>query len=76
MRSEFLPYGKQSINQNDIEAVIEVLRSSFLTTGPRVLDFENALAQRVGVKHGIAIANGTASLHARRRNLAPAGRCQ
>ena len=64
MRSEFLPYGKQSINQKDIEAVIEVLRSSFLTTGPRVADFESALANRVGAKHGIAIANGTASLHA------------
>jgi dTDP-4-amino-4,6-dideoxygalactose transaminase len=64
MRSEFLPYGKQSINQNDIEAVIEVLRSSFLTTGPKVVDFEKALAHRVGARHGIAIANGTASLHA------------
>jgi len=59
-----IPYGKQSVSEADIEAVVAVLRGDFLTTGPMVENFENALCEYLGVKHAIAIANGTAALHA------------
>ena len=64
MSDPFLPYGKQNINQSDIDAVVEVLNDPFLTTGPRVNAFEEAMADRVGSRFGVAIANGTAALHA------------
>ena len=60
----FLPYSRQEIDESDIEAVVEVLRSDFLTTGPRVGAFEDAFATAVGAKHAIAVSNGTAALHA------------
>jgi perosamine synthetase len=59
----FLPYGRQSIATDDVAAVVEVLRSDFLTTGPAVEAFESALAEYCGAKHAIAVANGTAALH-------------
>jgi UDP-4-amino-4,6-dideoxy-N-acetyl-beta-L-altrosamine transaminase len=59
----FLPYGRQSIAQEDIEAVARVLRSDFLTTGPEVARFEAELAEYVGAKHAVAVSNGTAALH-------------
>ena len=59
----FLPYGRQVIEDDDIAAVTEALRSDFLTTGPRVEQFETAFAQTVGARHAVACANGTAALH-------------
>jgi len=61
--STFLPYGRQSIDEADIAAVAEALKSDFLTTGPRVEAFETAFAQAVGAQHAVACANGTAALH-------------
>ncbi len=61
--AEFLPYGRQSIDDSDIAAVVEALRSDFLTTGPMVDRFETELAKAVGAKEAIVVANGTAALH-------------
>jgi UDP-4-amino-4,6-dideoxy-N-acetyl-beta-L-altrosamine transaminase len=58
-----IPYGKQSITEEDIQAVEEVLRSDFLTQGPKVQEFEEAFARYVGAKFAVAVANGTAALH-------------
>ncbi|MDX1612452.1 MAG: UDP-4-amino-4,6-dideoxy-N-acetyl-beta-L-altrosamine transaminase [Candidatus Thermoplasmatota archaeon] len=63
VREEMLPYGSQTIDQEDIEAAVEVLRSDWLTTGPTVDDFEQAVADYVGARHGVAVSNGTAALH-------------
>ncbi|HET9160455.1 MAG TPA: UDP-4-amino-4,6-dideoxy-N-acetyl-beta-L-altrosamine transaminase [Caulobacteraceae bacterium] len=59
----FLPYGRQSIDDDDIAAVAEALRSDYLTTGPSVEAFETAFAARVGSAHAVACSNGTAALH-------------
>lgn len=59
-----LPYGRQCLGDDDIEAVAEVLRGEWLTTGPRVGEFERALAARVGVRHAVVVNSGTAALHA------------
>ena len=59
-----LPYGRQSISEDDIAAVVEVLRSDFLTQGPAIQRFENAVAAWCGARHAIAMSNGTAVLHA------------
>lgn len=59
----FLPYGRQSISEADIAAVVDVLRSPFLTQGPAVPAFEQALAQRVGACHGVAMNSATSALH-------------
>ncbi len=59
-----IPYAKQSIDERDIEAVCEVLRSDYLTTGPMVSLFENAIARRVAMPHAVALSSGTAALHA------------
>jgi UDP-4-amino-4,6-dideoxy-N-acetyl-beta-L-altrosamine transaminase len=58
-----LPYGKQHISESDIEAVVQALRSDFLTTGPLVNRFEQQLCELTGAKHAVAVANGTAALH-------------
>lgn len=58
-----LPYGRQTIEDDDIAAVAEVLRGDFLTTGPMVEAFETAFAEVVGARHAVACANGTAALH-------------
>jgi len=58
-----IPYGKQYIDDDDIAAVVEVLKSDWLTCGPAVSRFEKALADYCGAKHAIAVANGTAALH-------------
>src|SRR5438105_5246180 len=63
MRPSKLGYGRQSIDQSDIDAVVSVLRSDFLTQGPAVERFEAALAERVGARHAIAVSSGTAGLH-------------
>lgn len=61
--SGFLPYGRQTIEDDDIAAVAEALRGDFLTTGPTVEAFEAAFAAKVGAQHAIAVSNGTATLH-------------
>lgn len=60
----YIPYGTQSISEEDIQAVVDVLRSDYLTTGPKVAEFEKKVAEYVGAKYAVAIANGTAALHA------------
>lgn len=60
----YLPYGKQYIDHDDIEDVINSLRSDWLTTGPKVEDFEKALSQKVNAKYVVALNSGTAALHA------------
>ena len=64
MPDAILPYGRQSIDEDDIAAVVEALRSDYLTTGPRVGRFEARLAELVGAPQALAVANGTAALHA------------
>lgn len=59
----FIPYGRQSINEEDIQAVVDVLRSDYLTTGPKVAEFEKCVADYVGAKYAVAVSNGTAALH-------------
>ncbi len=59
-----IPYARQAIDQDDIDAVAEVLRSDWLTTGPAVARFEEAFADYVGIKHAVAVSSGTAALHA------------
>ncbi|MFC5271739.1 UDP-4-amino-4,6-dideoxy-N-acetyl-beta-L-altrosamine transaminase [Adhaeribacter terreus] len=58
-----IPYGRQHITQEDIDAVVETLQSDFLTQGPKVLEFEQKFAAYVGAKYAVAVANGTAALH-------------
>jgi len=58
-----IPYGRQVIDEQDIEAVAAVLRSDWLTTGPSVHNFESTLSCYVGVKYGVAVSSGTAALH-------------
>lgn len=60
---EKIPYGRHSITQEDIDAVIEVLQSETLTQGPNIKAFEDAFANYVGAKYAVAVANGTAALH-------------
>ena len=61
--SGFLPYGRQTIDDDDVAAVAAALRDDFLTTGPRVEAFEQAFAETVGANHAVACSNGTAALH-------------
>jgi len=60
---KFIPYGRQSISEEDIQAVVDILRSDWLTQGPAVEQFERAVADYCGVKFAVAVANGTAALH-------------
>jgi len=59
-----IPYGRQQIDADDIAAVVEVLKSDWLTTGPKVAEFEQAFADFTHSRHAVAVANGTAALHA------------
>lgn len=59
----YIPYGRQSIDDADIEAVVKVLKSDYLTTGPAVAAFEKKVADYVGAKYAVAVSNGTAALH-------------
>ncbi len=63
MTPPFLPYGRQSIDEEDIRAVVEVLRGEYLTTGPTVAAFEAEFAAKTGAAHASACSNGTAGLH-------------
>jgi perosamine synthetase len=64
VRSSLLPYGRQQIDDDDVVAVVEVLRSDWLTTGPKVAEFEQAFAELTGAAHAVAVSSGTAALHA------------
>lgn len=63
VRKTLLPYGRQSIEEDDVQAVTAVLRSDWLTTGPKVVEFEEAFAAYVGTKHAVSFSSGTAALH-------------
>ena len=54
-----IPYGRQTIEEDDIQAVVDVLRSDYLTTGPKIAEFEKMVADYVGAKYAVAISNGT-----------------
>ena len=64
VRKALLPYGHQSIDEADIQAVVATLRSDWLTTGPRIAEFEEAFAARTGARHAVSFSSGTAALHA------------
>ena len=64
VRQTMLPYGRQWLDGDDVEAVVRVLRSDWLTTGPKVGEFEHAFAGFVGAREAVAVSNGTAALHA------------
>ncbi|MCF8360338.1 MAG: UDP-4-amino-4,6-dideoxy-N-acetyl-beta-L-altrosamine transaminase [Prolixibacteraceae bacterium] len=63
MTNKPIPYGRQNITQKDIDAVVEVLKSDYLTQGPQIAAFEKAFAEYVCSKYAVAVANGTAALH-------------
>ena len=63
MKNFDIPYGKQTIGEEDLSAVADALRSDWLTTGPRVAEFETAFADFVGARHAVAVNSGTAALH-------------
>jgi UDP-4-amino-4,6-dideoxy-N-acetyl-beta-L-altrosamine transaminase len=58
-----IPYGRQHITQEDIDAVVEALKSDYLTQGPKIKEFEEAFAKHVGSQYAVAVSNGTAALH-------------
>ncbi len=64
VRDKLLPYGHQWIDEEDIKAVIEVLRSDWITQGPKVAEFEKEFAKYVGAYYAVAVNSGTAALHA------------
>lgn len=64
VRRTLLPYGRQTIDDDDVAAVCAVLRSDWLTTGPNVGQFEQAAASAVQARHAVAVSSGTAALHA------------
>src|SRR5450631_808247 len=63
VRHTLLPYGRQSVDEDDIQAVVDVLRSDWLTTGPKVAEFEEEFAAWVGARHAVSFSSGTAALH-------------
>lgn len=58
-----IPYGRQHITEDDIQAVVDTLKSDYLTQGPKIAEFEQAFADYVGAKYAVAVSNGTAALH-------------
>lgn len=64
VRDKYLSYGAQTLDDEDKKAVLKVLNSSYLTTGPNVREFEEKVASYVGAKYAVAVSNGTAALHA------------
>lgn len=63
MANKVIPYGRQNIEQDDIDAVVKTLQADFLTQGPKVEEFENKFAEYVGCKYAVAVSNATAGLH-------------
>src|SRR5690554_7139375 len=64
MSNKYIPYGRQWIDEDDIEAVVQVLKNDYLATGPKIDEFEKKLAEYVGAKYAVAVSNGTSALHA------------
>ena len=60
---DIIPYGRHYIDEDDIQSVVDVLRHGMLTQGPKISEFENKVANYVGAKYAVAVANGTAALH-------------
>src|SRR6185436_1212154 len=58
-----IPYGRQHITQEDLDAVTETLQSDFLTQGPKIDEFEKKFSEYIGCKYSVAVSNGTAALH-------------
>jgi UDP-4-amino-4,6-dideoxy-N-acetyl-beta-L-altrosamine transaminase len=63
LANKIIPYGRQTITEEDIEAVVSTLRSDFLTQGPKIVEFEKVFAEYSGAKYAVAVSNGTAALH-------------
>lgn len=63
VRDTYLSYGRQCIDEEDIECVVKTLKGDYLTTGPNVSEFERRIAEYVGAKYAVAVSNGTAALH-------------
>ena len=63
MRERLLPYGRQSVEDADVQAVVRVLKSDWLTTGPNVGEFEERFAAWIGARHAVSFSSGTAALH-------------
>src|SRR6266446_3158617 len=63
VRERLLPYGRQSLDDADVQAVVEVLKSDWLTTGPKIAEFEERFAEWVGAGHAVSFSSGTAALH-------------
>ena len=63
VRDTYLPYGRQTVKNDDIDSVVKVLKGEYLTTGPYLKEFEERVAKYVGAKYAVAVANGTAALH-------------
>lgn len=63
MKHEYIPYGKQTISEEDIQAVVDTLRSDFITTGPKVDEFEQSVAEFADARFAVAVSSGTAALH-------------
>lgn len=61
--NQFIPYGRQDISQADIDAVVEVLRSDWITQGPAIERFEKLVADYCGAKYAVAVSSATAALH-------------
>ena len=60
---KFIPYGHQWVDENDINEIVKVLKSDWITQGPKIKEFEDALCKYTGAKYGVAVSNGTAALH-------------
>jgi perosamine synthetase len=63
VREKLLPYGRQSLDDADVQAVVEVLKSDWLTTGPKIAEFEERFAAWIGARHAVSFSSGTAALH-------------
>jgi UDP-4-amino-4,6-dideoxy-N-acetyl-beta-L-altrosamine transaminase len=63
MNNHIIPYGKQFISEDDIEAVVKSLKGDYLTQGPTILEFEKKFSNYIGSKYSVAVSNGTAALH-------------
>jgi perosamine synthetase len=63
VRARMLPYGRQHVDESDVQAVVEALRGDWLTNGPTIARFEEAFAARVGARFAVALSSGTAALH-------------
>ena len=63
MINRYIPYGRQWIGKEDLKSVISVLKSNFITQGPKIKEFEDRVAGYCGAKYAVAVSSGTAALH-------------